>query len=111
MDYDKIQCMVGDEMCVIDMDVFQTAHEELADKYRALGLSGRTLDLAIVANLPRRLAEMLGGRAGHGIDQVLQHRLRPLLPNPELASVAPKSAATGPPSMHRPRMRAASNLR
>ena len=60
----KIQCMVGDEMGVIDMDVFQTAHEELAAKYRAEGLTGDALDRAIVANLPRRLAEMLGGTGG-----------------------------------------------
>jgi hypothetical protein len=55
-----IQCMVGDELRVIDMDLFMTAHEDLADEFRAMGLTGHTLDLAIVANLPKRLAEVLG---------------------------------------------------
>jgi hypothetical protein len=59
MDYSKIICMVGDKRRIVDADLFSAVHEELADKYRALGLRGQLLDLAIVANLPRRLAEML----------------------------------------------------
>jgi hypothetical protein len=59
MDYSKIQCMVGNEMRVIDRDLFMTVHEELADEFRALGLTGHLLDIAIVSNLPRRLAQIL----------------------------------------------------
>ena len=57
---DKIRCMVGDEERVIDMDLFLTAADDLADQFRAMGLEGMTLDLAVVAHLPQRLAEMLG---------------------------------------------------
>ena len=36
MDESKILCMVGDELRVIDHDVFLAAHEQLADRFRAL---------------------------------------------------------------------------
>jgi hypothetical protein len=56
--------MVGDHERIIDLDTFIDAHEHLADYYRELGLEGDKLDLAIVAALPKRLAEMLGGSGG-----------------------------------------------
>jgi hypothetical protein len=57
---DKIKCMVGDEERIIGMDVFMEAHTRLADFYRALGLEGDRLDLAIVEEMPHRLAQLLG---------------------------------------------------
>jgi hypothetical protein len=40
---------------------FLDVHTELGDKFRALGLTGYLLDIAIVSNLPKRLAEVLDG--------------------------------------------------
>ena len=39
-------------MCLVDFDLLQV-HEDLADRYRALGLTGPDLDRAIVEALPR----------------------------------------------------------
>ena len=55
-----VRSMVGDELCVVDMDIFITVHEELAEYYRAEGLRGDALDHAICDALPERLAEVLG---------------------------------------------------
>ena len=60
-DYPKIGTKVGNHMRLVDYDLFVTVHEELADKFRALGLAGHLLDLAITSNLPRRLSEVLDG--------------------------------------------------
>ena len=62
-DYDKILTQVGDRMRLVDRDTFMDVQEELADRYRAAGLTGYVLDLAVVSNLPRRLAEVLDGTA------------------------------------------------
>ena len=56
---DKIRCMVGDQERIIDMDVFIDAHEYLADHYRAKGLTGDALDVAICDMLPVRLSQIL----------------------------------------------------
>lgn len=56
----SIRCMVGDEQRVIDFDLFVEVHTHLADFYRALGLTGDRLDIAIVEELPHRLAAELG---------------------------------------------------
>jgi hypothetical protein len=61
----KIKCMVGDHERIVDMDVFLDIHEHLADYYRALGLEGDKLDLAIVEALPQRLAQVLDQPAVH----------------------------------------------
>ncbi|MFZ0351330.1 MAG: hypothetical protein WAM03_24800 [Pseudolabrys sp.] len=50
---------VGDEKRTIDFDLFVEAHTHLADYYKALGLEGDRLDLAIVEALPDRLAQIL----------------------------------------------------
>jgi hypothetical protein len=55
-----VRAMVGDELCVVDMDMFITVHDELAEQYKAEGLRGDALDHAICDALPERLAEMLG---------------------------------------------------
>jgi hypothetical protein len=54
-----IQVRVGYELRVVDMDLFITVHEELAEHYRAEGLRGDALDHAICDALPQRLAEVL----------------------------------------------------
>ena len=56
---DKIQCMVGDQERIVDMDVFIDAHQWLADHFRAKGLSGDALDVAINEMLPLRLSQIL----------------------------------------------------
>jgi hypothetical protein len=56
---DKIKCLVGEQMRSIDMNVFLDVHARLADYYRALGLEGDRLDLAIVEALPQQLAHLL----------------------------------------------------
>lgn len=58
-DLQCMEAMVGDELRVVDMDIFITVHEELADHYRAEGLRGNALDIAICNALPKRLAEVL----------------------------------------------------
>jgi hypothetical protein len=64
--FDKVvQCMVGDEMRVVDRDLFIDVHDQLADYYRAKGMTGDALDYAIATNLPRRLAEILDKTAYH----------------------------------------------
>jgi hypothetical protein len=62
---DKIQVLVGERMRVIDHDFFLEVHQQLADYYRGKGLTGHALDVAIVAELPRRLAAILDGRVYH----------------------------------------------
>jgi hypothetical protein len=61
----KIKCMVADEERIIDMDVFIDAHQELADYYYDKGLRDHALDVAIVTELPRRLAMILDGTTYH----------------------------------------------
>ena len=56
---ETILCKVGDEKRVIDFDVFVEAHTQLSEFYRALGLEGDRLDIAIVEELPHRLAHLL----------------------------------------------------
>jgi hypothetical protein len=60
-DYPKILTKVGDHLRLVDHDLFCDVHQALADQYRAMGLTGHLLDLAIVSNLPRRLSEVLDG--------------------------------------------------
>jgi hypothetical protein len=57
----RIWCTVGDRLRLIDSDLFSEVHQELADQFRAEGLTGAALDHAIVDALPHRLAEILGG--------------------------------------------------
>ena len=52
----QIQTMVGNELRRVDYHLFLCVHDELADKYRAQGLTGRALDEAIVAERPAVLA-------------------------------------------------------
>jgi hypothetical protein len=61
MNPNKIGCMVGDEQLLVDYDLFLDVHERLADHFRRAGLRGYQLDVAICADLPRALAEILGG--------------------------------------------------
>lgn len=53
-----IRAMVGDELRVIPMVIFQDVFDELAARYRAEGLRGEDLDIAIRDALPWRLAEV-----------------------------------------------------
>ena len=62
---DKIKCMVGDHERLIDLGLFLDVHQQLADYYRAKGMTGHALDYAIEADLPRRLAEILDGTTFH----------------------------------------------
>ena len=62
---DKIKTRVGDQMRLVDYDLFVDIHQHLADYYRALGLEGDKLDLAIVEALPQRLAQVLDGTVYH----------------------------------------------
>ena len=62
---DEIKCMVGDEERIIDMDVFIDVHQQLADYYRAKGLTGDALDVAITEMLPVRLLQILDNLAVH----------------------------------------------
>jgi hypothetical protein len=50
----------GDKLVLVDSDIFHTVHDELAEHFRAMGLTGDALDMAIVTNLRPRLAEVLG---------------------------------------------------
>src|SRR5262249_14341886 len=59
-----IFCMVGDEMRLIDFDIFLSASDELAEQFRAAGMTGQTLDEHVAAHLPKRLAEKLGVSGG-----------------------------------------------
>lgn len=52
-----ILCPVGDQMRLVDHDLFIEIHEQLAAHYRQLGLTGHRLDLAIETHLPRRLEQ------------------------------------------------------
>lgn len=56
---DKILTTVGNQKRWVDYDVFLEMHTQLADFYRALGLEGDKLDIAIVAEMPHRLAQVL----------------------------------------------------
>jgi hypothetical protein len=54
----------GDEWCALLIDVLD-AHQQLADEYRARGLTGHALDVAIVSNLPLRPAQLIDGVVYH----------------------------------------------
>lgn len=54
-----IEATVGDELRVIPMAIFQDVFDELAERYRAEGLEGEDLDIAIRDALPWALAEVL----------------------------------------------------
>jgi hypothetical protein len=43
----------------VDYDVFLDVHQQLADYYRAKGMTGDALDYAIEQDLPHHLALML----------------------------------------------------
>ena len=51
----KIQCMVGDQMRLVEYDLFFDIHEHLADYYRALGLTGGAISSTLsILRLRRR---------------------------------------------------------
>jgi len=50
---------------IVDHDLFIEVHEQLADEYRARGLTGHALDVAINNNLAHRLAQILDGTSYH----------------------------------------------
>jgi hypothetical protein len=56
---------VGDKKREVDMDLFVEVHAHLAEFYRALGLEGDRLDMAIVAELPHRLEQILDHPTQH----------------------------------------------
>jgi hypothetical protein len=56
---EKILTTVGDKKRWVDFDLFLGCHAQLAEFYRALGLEGDKLDIAIVAEMPHRLAQVL----------------------------------------------------
>jgi hypothetical protein len=58
-----IRCKVGDELRLIDDDVFIDAHAQLSQFYVSLGLDGDLLDIQIAKELPHRLAAMLDSNA------------------------------------------------
>lgn len=60
-----ILCPVGDQMRLVDHDLFIEIHEQLAAHYRQLGLTGHRLDLAIETHLPCRLEQILDGSTVH----------------------------------------------
>lgn len=60
-----ILCPVGDQMRLVDHDLFIEIHEQLAAHYRQLGLTDHRLDLAIETHLPCRLEQILDGSTVH----------------------------------------------
>jgi len=53
---DVIGVKIGDEMVLVDSDIFHDVFNELADRLRSEGLTGHALDVAIATHLRPRLA-------------------------------------------------------
>ena len=62
---DYIRVQVDGQWRLVDHDLFLDIHQQLADHFRAQGLSGDALDVAIVAMLPVRLRQILDNAAVH----------------------------------------------
>jgi hypothetical protein len=56
---DCIRVQVDGQWRLVDRDLFLDAHQQLADYYRAKGMTGDALDYAIEQDLPHHLALML----------------------------------------------------
>ena len=59
-----ILALVGTSMQLVDSDLFADVHQELAERYVALGFTGRDLDMAIWRALPHALEHVLHGGRG-----------------------------------------------
>ena len=62
---DYIRTKVDGRWRLVDMDLFLDVHQQLADHFRARGLNGEALDVAIVEMLPIRLAQALDDMPVH----------------------------------------------
>lgn len=51
--------MIGDKLCVLHKSWVEWARNDLAEMYRAQGLTGDTLEKAINNNLPQHLAKLI----------------------------------------------------
>lgn len=65
--FDKIQCMVGDQVRCIDRGLYLDVIWQLEEHCRAQGLTGDALDAEVEAALPHRLAQALDGAAKGGL--------------------------------------------
>lgn len=59
MSGEAIRTQVDGRWRLVDMNLYLKVHEQLADDFRARGLSGEALDVAIAEMLPVRLAQVL----------------------------------------------------
>lgn len=62
---DQVFALVGRELRLVDRDTLIATHNEVADRLRARGLVGVTLDHAIARSLPFALATRLDGVSYH----------------------------------------------
>ena len=62
---DCIRVQIEGRWRLVDMGLFLDVHEQLANRFRARGLKGQALDVAIAEMVPMRLSQILNSMSVH----------------------------------------------